>query len=365
MPVKINVQIYRDGLGLQMLDSWFAYRQSQSRYEPDIQVSFNRRQDINDLNIWFAYMPRAEPTNCYDLMLFCNGGEPLLVATEYIKHAIYHPNCYLIANSLLTSDHEMADKVIWDPSNIKLCRDYWTRSFYPQYFENMVHRKSCRDQGMIIINGINRSWRHDIFSKVSGIDFYNNLSAGIAVTEHAYWESEYDTVYRNYLELTYGTQPQIGHSDDLNVYVGIDKKFGMVKPGYFVMPEYFKYQCVVFPETSWQNNELAITEKVLKCFYAGSVPFPVGGANINKLYNQIGFQTAWNLLPEHLQNYDAELDHVKRVEQTVSAIHWLNDHQSLFQSPQCEQMRVNNLQRFLTCDSDYQSVLMLDKILMK
>jgi hypothetical protein len=69
---------------------------------------------------------------------------------------------------------------------------------------------------------------------------------------------------------------------------------------------------------------MAITEKSLKCFFAGALPWPVGGANLNQLYKQSGFFTAWNLLPPELQLFDGVLDHRERYRQQILAIQWLS-----------------------------------------
>lgn len=359
--MKINIREFRTGLGLQLFDAWYAFKQSQAQYTPDFELTITKEQQLADLNALYSYMPSNVEVDKYDLVFFCNGGEPLQVATDYIKQCLELDHCYLMSNSLLTADHKLANKVIWFPHNIKTCRDYWTRDFYPQYFENMQNTKLPRNQGMMVINGQNRSWRHDVFSRLEEIKFHNKLSTGVTVTDDAHWETEEDVEYREYVNSVYQAKNQKYYSNC--VPVGVDKKFGMVGLGYFIMPEYFTHDCIVFPETSWQNNELAVTEKALKCFYAGSIPFPVGGANINSLYNQIGFSTAWNLLPDLLKVYDSEQNHFRRVQQTVAAIQWLNNNQSVFQTEQCQQMRRQNLIRFLTCSSDYDSVVRLDQVL--
>jgi hypothetical protein len=179
------------------------------------------------------------------------------------------------------------------------------------------------------------------------------------------WESVEDTKFRDWVNFQYqdASIPEPDQYYNKRVTFGIDGKFGNIAPGYFVLPEYFEYACVVFPEATWQNNELAITEKAIKCFYAGSLPFPIGGANVNQLYNDIGFYTAWNLLPDELKLFDQTADHILRYQQAVDAINWLDTNRSVFERQQFKDMTNQNRSKFLTCDCDYISVSRLYNII--
>jgi hypothetical protein len=178
------------------------------------------------------------------------------------------------------------------------------------------------------------------------------------------WESTEDTQFRNWVNEKYQdiSTPQPDHYSVSSTTIGIDGKFGQVSPGFFIMPEYFEYSCVIFPESTWQNNELAITEKAVKCFYAGSLPFPIGGSNINQLYNDLGFYTAWNLLPDALKQFDQITDHAVRYQQAIIAIDWLNSNRSVFTDDQFESMINQNRFNFLTCKCDNTSVKKLHNI---
>ena len=137
----------------------------------------------------------------------------------------------------------------------------------------------------------------------------------------------------------------------------------LFRSGYFVLPEYFEYRCVVFPESSWLNSEANLTEKTLKCFYAGAMPFPIGGANANQLINQIGYYTAWNLLPDNLKKFDSIKDHRKRYQGAINALKWLADHSEVFDSINSQQMLQENRINFFDCISERQCVKMLNQVL--
>jgi hypothetical protein len=147
------------------------------------------------------------------------------------------------------------------------------------------------------------------------------------------------------------------------VKLGIDQKFGTIPVGFFHLPLYFENYCVVFPETTWQNNELCITEKAIKCFYSECLPLPVGGSKVNQLYNKIGFYTAWNLLPVELQEFDNTVDHKLRYLQLSHAVKWLSDNPLVFVSDQYKEMVQQNKINFLTCDCGHLTVTDFNNII--
>lgn len=108
-----------------------------------------------------------------------------------------------------------------------------------------------------------------------------------------------------------------------SVECGINVKFGNIPPGYFLTDEYNQYKVIAFPESTWINDELSITEKSLKCFIFGNLPFPVGGRYLNTLYNRLGFITSWNFLPESLKEFDFIESHIERYDLMIESLKWL------------------------------------------
>ena len=184
------------------------------------------------------------------------------------------------------------------------------------------------------------------------------------------WETNEDEAYKIYVNNLY-QQRKIHTQENWNQYynnsiiVGVGHKFGSIPPGYFHLPLYYENSCVVFPETSWQNNELCITEKSLKCFYAQSLPFPISGANVNQLYNQVGFYTAWNLLPDELKVFDSVADHEVRQRGSINAIRWLHNNPEVFNSLKFIEYTRQNKEQFLTCHCDSIAVQNFDNLMMK
>ena len=377
MKIVVN---YRDtGIGHQIIDAWNSLVQSRcADYANNVEYVFDPVDSVQDYNVSILcdYMPDLidiTVTSKYDLVLFCNGGEPLEVANPDMREMLKRDNVYLICNGLLTADHQLRHKVIWFPDSVQSCRDYWTRHFYPQYFENQLLQKLPRKQLISCINGLNRINRKYFFDNLSlavpELNLHSKINAGV-VGEllDCQWESTQDTEFRQWVNDNHdivrnSTQEENYYSQ--SPVIGIQNKFGSVPPGYFILPMYFESYCVVYPETSWINNQLCVTEKALKCFYSGSLPMPISGARVNQLYNQIGFATAWNLLPPHLQEFDTELDHRKRYQQLNQAIAWLHDNPMVFQSDQFQQLVLQNKMNFLTCSCDYWAVEQFDKLMQK
>lgn len=370
--MNINITTKKDHyIGLQIFDTWYAYRQNLNvDYKSDFSFTINK--EPSDINILFEYMPEQltiEDIEAYDLVFFCNGGESMSLVTPVMEHLLNLDKVYLICNSYLPSDHKLYNKTIWFPHNFMSCRDYWTRHFYPQYFENKKHSNLKRQNNIVAINGKNRPDRDFFFNLLSksnlDIIIKSNLQSGNYLAKQPYESSE-DIEFRNYVNGLYKFNDDFQTGKDYwsnKIYVGNDKKFGMIPMGYFIMPEYYQHACVIFPESGWLNDELVVTEKSIKCFHAESLPFPIGGANINHYYNELGFSTAWNLLPKELHYFDTIKNHVDRYQLAIEAISWLDNNRYVFESDQYKKMTKQNKISFLTCDSDFKSALRIDNII--
>ena len=376
--MKILIRTLSQGIGLHLIDAWNAYVQHLNNYSNDIEyilkdISDNTKFDDCDLSILFDYMGNRITTDmikAHDIVLICNGGEPVLVGSPLMKELLTHENVFLIANAYLTQDHELKNKVIWFPHNIQTCRDYWTQHFYPQYFDLQSWKTNKKINSLFYINGANRPHRQlfiDYLQKLNlDIKVQNSFTSHISKLYDSQWESDEDTKFRDWVNEQYNT---IQHEQYVDSYyvnshtIGIHNKFGKIPPGYFHLPLYFENFCVIFPETSWQNNELCITEKSLKCFYAETLPMPVGGAKLNQLYNDVGFSTAWNLLPHEFQQFDSILDHQLRYFKLSQAVEWLYTNPQVFVSEQYTKMIEKNKINFLTSGCNYRSVINFDRIL--
>jgi len=359
--MKINIDHLNTPYELQLFDCLFAYRQSlQQDNKSDWQIQFNSPHTGNiDFNILLinVFEPRCDINfACYDLILLANGNEPLSHFTQTYLDLLNLDQTYILSNSFLNLDHAMSSKVLWFPGNVIIqCPDWWHRSFFPMAYQNTKYAQIVRQDQIVAINGANRANRNYFFDLLkqsnSNIKILSNINSNVAKLRDVIWESKHDTEFRIWVNSTLreniasNSQIKIKYYDSAEP-IGIDGKFGKIVPGYWLMPEYFENICVIFPEVCWINDELSMTEKALKCFYAGSMPFPIAGSGVNQLYNSLGFSTAWNLLPKHLQEFDTEKNHAKRYQKAVESILWLNKNKEVFATLECQNMLLKNKLNF-------------------
>lgn len=370
LKIKIHSYSSPDCVGLQVFDRYCAYKQSINRqtYQADITIEFGKPES-GALNIAFVSMPKKIFCNLsdYDFVFVENAGETLETVTPYIAEVLKNSNVYFMCGAFLTDDHPLADKVIPYNHNIRFFHDCITRGFYPQYYQR-AKQIFNPTKDILYINGANRTWRKyfiDLLAQHPGlVDIRNSLGNEIRETHDCLFEDPYDCAFREFLKESYNR----GAVDDYKYYsnsvkIGIDQKFGEVPPGYFLLEEYYQYQCIVFPESGWINNQQHATEKIYKCFVSGAIPFPISGAKIHQIYNSHGYQTAWNLLPKDLQKFDDELDHCVRYKQIIQAIKWLKTNPSIFSSDQANNLRKQNQINFYKNTIDMITVQRLDSVL--
>lgn len=353
-------------IGLQLFDRFYAYRQSlHADYQSDVEIDFGS-PECNAINIAFAYMPRRDfcHLNSYDLVFLDNASEPLEVANPFIKKLLANDKVFLLSGAHLAKCHALCSKVIPLNCNIRLSHDVMVRGFYPQYYQRATANR--KNSGHICyINGANRSNRQymmDLLSKIQ-IPIKSSLSQGIVELPECQWEDHYDHEFRTFVNSRYDTRHHRTDYYDNSITVGINGVYGLVNPGYFMMDEYLAYRCVMFPESHWINDELFMTEKIFKCFVAGAIPWPVAGAGTHRMYNQMGYQTAWNLLPAKHQKFDQEPDHIKRYDKIIKAAEWLLQNSDVLDSRVAHDIAEHNRTNFFTNTIDTITVSRLQEVL--
>lgn len=370
----INFCVNHLGHSHELVDALYGYYQSLSPSNEswvDFQIS-DSFDPSADLNIYLDYMTDQDlDLSAFDAVIYSNGCEPLIVGTQTIATSLKNTDYFLSCNSYLAKDHPMTDQVIWFPANILVLRDLWCRHFTSIFYQTHQMKSSItRDQGLIFINGRLESWRHHLALKIQQscpeILQRSVISKSVGETCDSFFESIEDSKFRDavndlYVQDIIRNQPR----STTSIVCGIDGKFGDWPLSYSFIPEFFQFRCVIFPESTWQNDELAVTEKALKCFYSGCFPWPIGGSNINRLYNETGFYTAWNLLPEELRTFDSEKDHMLRYDLMMESISWLSKNQEVMVDSKAQEMLQSNLIHFLTCSPEIDAVKKFDLIIRK
>ena len=138
-------------------------------------------------------------------------------------------------------------------------------------YENLRNQSLPRQDDLIFINGHNDTWRHFVVEQLidagSQISVRQNLGTVPHKTTDSFFESTADTRWRDWVNGRYRTnlckEQSVRHKPATDgMAIGIDGKFGTPPlMGDIIMPAYFENRCVIFPESTWQNDEVAVTEK--------------------------------------------------------------------------------------------------------
>lgn len=371
--ITINLHGSIDLDNIRMFDSWVALQQSKNKkYQLGMKINISPGHFEADLNIMYYYLPRNlsdEEVQKYDLVIMSNDGEPIEVASsDMFKYTTGEfSNVYLMVNALVDKDHVLHDRILWYTPSWQLSMNCWMQEYYPQRFENAELSKLPRAPTIAGINGSLRANRYHfarlLHQRLPDIQYQSNLSTNVYKLKTCAWESDEDVEFREYINNLYQTNEEPQGYVGNRINIGFDQRYGEVPGGYFIMPEYYKHSCIIFPESSWVNHTLAPTEKAHKCFYAGSLPFPVAGAGANQKYNSIGFFTAWNLLPDKLKEFDSIQNHHDRFVRAIDAIEWLHANPGVFQSELFYELTTRNKLNLLFGQADHSSVLKLDSII--
>lgn len=379
MKIRVHTNFNNISASLHIFDYFYAYMQSKNRnnnykVDIDIKIGQNLYHDPEAINIGFFSMPHQtiQPDQ-FDLVIVDANHHHLEVCTQPMYDVfVAHDNCYMISGSYVDVDYPRADRIIFYPY-IVMTRDIYTRPYYPQYYE-LERQIDQPRKNMIYINGQNRSNRQfmmDLIEKTAKghITVRKNTYQICSKLIDSFFETQQDQVFRDYVNSYCYVENNIDQLTqgyyDSSIPTGVDGKFGAIAPGYFILDEYWQYQCVIFPESTWLNDEAFITEKFIKPLITRAIPWPVGGANIDLLYNKMGFMTAWNLLPESLQAYNYEKDHLRRYNMCAEAMAWLADHPEILFGDQAQHIIKHNYDFFFTNTLEDQVPKQLENILDK
>lgn len=379
--MKINVVTHSPAAGLadsglQIWDFFVAYNQFLQRsnnYQNrvDIKIGPEVCPEDDAINIaWYFYPTEPVKPHGFDLVILDSMHSYLESANEHIYEALAsQPNCYFISGAYVSGHCDIGQKILWTPQHFNLS-SYFSRPFYPQYYEK---DSPClpRNGHLLYINGQNRPHRQyfiDCLQKhAPSCQIRNTVAACFFDVQQCFFESDHDRDFRIEVNtIMANLHKEIDASQEYynnSVAIGIDEKFGRIPPGYFMLDEYYQYDCIMFPESGWINDEILLTEKIAKCFVSKSIPWPVAGANTHALYNEVGYKTAWNLLPDHVKCFDSEPNHTTRYHQQAQAVQWALDHPEIWTSDLATQIREQNHTRFFSNCHDQHGAKKLYEIL--
>ena len=371
-------------VALQIFDFLFAYKQHQNR-ENNFYVPYNIEignqlpfGEPDTLHIGFFSKPEGNiDISNFDFAIVDANVHQLEVATQGMyQSVINNDNCYWTTGAFVSKSHPLKHKLIFSP-NYMVTRDMYARAIFYPYFEptpSIEERRKEKRKAIAWINGQDRPHRRYFLEKLKDqckekIFYRDTIWKMSSQLLDAPVESFDDTKFRNLVNSMY---PVVDNTHELEqTYysqkhpIGIKGQFGSFGIGHQVLNEYRTHNCIIFPESTWINDEILVTEKILKCFVSKTIPWPIGGALTDVLYNELGYKTAWNLLPDPLKSYTYETNHQARVKKCVEAIDWLANNSDLLTSEQAFNILENNYNLMFTNKHDIIGVEYLDSLIKK
>lgn len=366
--MKLNIVLQNLREFPDYLDYLYAYRQhvnAHNQYQSDIEWVVTKEAVPGANNVLISYNSQIPVSDHFQLVLFDNQSEPISqVLTPAELKYVDDPRVYYVANSVVHANYPHANKIIPFKKCMQYMRDFFLRPFYPQYYDE----RSTNVQGIAFLNGQNRANRQYIKSlieeKCPQIPVNNSkLFDGQPVFKlnDASIESAEDQQFRDTVNNMYDCKPSC-YAEAIVVSLGNQKKFGSNFIIHHMHDAIKNKKVLIFPETTWCNDEISVNEKIIKCFLYYTIPFPIAGRNTNKLYNKLGFYTAWNLLPNDLKVFDTIGNHVERLDHMVIAIDWLSKN---INNIDTKDYALKNYQNFLSNNFSQLSTRQLDQILVE
>lgn len=343
--MKINVVVGEtSSIDLMIFDKLHAYVQHTHEYDhKHIDIKFRDNIVSDSVNVRYLHLPKEIPPDLdnYDLILVGNSDEPLERFNPCMADILNkYDNSYLISNARFTKKHPLYGRNLVTDEDTDNWLQYITSRQYPQRYSLQDIAKRKKENNVYYINGQNRTVREYFFSRIREyeIPYLNKLNADDVFPEKCEINAvdfccDEDFDFLNSVNSMFnpdGFESKSSYYDNA-ITVGIGGCLGKIPPGYLLFDEYYNTKCIAFPESSWFNYELAITEKALKCFTAGVIPFPVAGAGANEIYNELGYATAHDLLPDDFK-FDHIADHFLRMDKAAFALDWLNKNPEIFDS---------------------------------
>lgn len=353
------INIDHDNLYTPYIDNVYAYWQHcDENYRSGHEIHINRPDLPHDRNILITQnQGQLAPEQCseYDVVLYDNRNESFGVATIGLDQYIDIDKVFMLTSSKLHHRHPLKEKNIWYPYYIFVKQGHAGNYFdgnWPHYYDliDLRNEASSKTQGMIFVNGQNRSWRNFLIEiirdAVPDLSIHNSSGKHVVATNDCGFESQADSDFRNMINDQYrqcfSDDKDYTAPGDVIDTIGIDGKFGASCRNLQLIQAYRQFRCIIYPETSWLNNDMQITEKTVKCFVTRGVPWPIGGMHLHAQMLEVGFHTAWQLLPKSFQAFDAIEDHQERHRQMTLAIKWLFDNQSVLCSSEADDLTNKN-----------------------
>jgi len=277
----------------------------------------------------------------YDHYFVENGNEHLSVLGK-AKRLVDEQKADLLYGSYLHKKHPLFDRTISMAGSTNLSNIFYTSPFY---FTSLLFKKQHRDKNLTFINGENRSVRHYFLDQVSKyMDLVINNSQSTIKTNLTGYYNNADNIFANYCNNLY----DIDNSPTNHISTNIISfgKFGQTRLSYEPLPEYFTSRCMVYPETTFYNWEIFITEKTWKCVKAKTHWIIFAGAGSYEVMREVGLRSIIELCPDSMNDFDSIEDHILRIEKISKCCEYISNNSSIFDSSEAHNMLELNYENF-------------------
>ena len=349
--------------GQDIFDYFVAEYQWRTNYNATPNIVYGEPEK-DAVNIAFVSMPNhiSSDLDQADIIILDNIDEAFGRGTQALYDIFdAYPNSYLSCNSYLHPDHVYFDKLKGRIINTMIAWTYHRRYYTEPVFASALEFRSRPQDpaSMVWINGKNRSWREYLSqllaTRVPELEQHNIIhNQTVTPTAYCWYEDLHDTKFRQWCNQEYANDLINPVPPDTRwpaLPSGVNGRHGQLEWQDWFVDAIRKNSVIVFPETTWQNNILAMNEKCLKCFIHLRWAFPFGGARMHQMLEDLGFHTARSLLPRELQAFDQDPDHQRRWQSQCDAVVWLQQNSQVFHTTMAKQMLQQNLVRCIMLSS--------------
>jgi len=360
--MKINI-FYKgnEPFPTQMWDYYYVYKQHLAfPTKPELDFTFN---DINDNNITINQMEISainvlhmqfdsifpdidECIHMYDLVLIDNHLESISVSSDETKRLVNtYDNVFLIAGSILNLDHVLYDKVITFDLYWEINKENYT-SF--KLITSHSDGKNNNRNGLVYIGGEMRSYRKYIFDLLENVNIIKKQRySQVVCTDDVYYD-DYTQIFVDKCNELYNVSGIVPPYSPLykEIYIGIKgRQQGECNVGAILLPEYTMAKCIIYPESSFTNNEFHFTEKTWKCVTSKTHWVMFAGRGSYSIMREYGIRSILELIPNGIQ-FDDIACHEQRYHEIVKSIHYVNENLHIFDLPEANNILTENYESF-------------------
>ena len=282
----------------------------------------------------------------YDIVIIDNQLESVSVSSDEVKRLlIAHPNVFYMCGSIIGRDHLLYDKVITFDLFWEIIKHQYTS--FQLGTSHFVGNSNTRS-GVVYIGGEMRSYRRYIYDLLETVNIKKiQRDNVVSCTDDVYYD-DYTQQFVDKCNEKYNVTGVIPDSSPLYqpTYLGIDgRRQGECSLGVFILPEYTMSNCIVYPESSFTNNEFHPTEKTWKCVVCNTHWIMFAGRGAYGIMRDYGFRSILEETPVGI-GFDNISNHEQRYNAVVEAIRYVSENPAVFDTANAKNILTDNYRNF-------------------